>query len=47
MKNYLKKILKYILFILPWLVLVALGIYFGSQWLSNQIVNEFVVPFLK
>ena len=43
MKNYIKKFL----LVLPWLALVALGIYFGSQWLSNQIVNEFVAPFLK
>lgn len=47
MKEKIKKVTKKSLLVLPWIVLLAVGVYFASGWLSDAIVKEFVSPFLK
>ena len=47
MKEKIKKVAKKSLLVLPWIVLLAVGVYFASGWLSDAIVKEFVEPFLK
>lgn len=46
MKDKIKKLGKQILFVIPWVALLVIGVYFASVWLSDAIVREFVTPFL-
>jgi hypothetical protein len=45
-KAFAGKALKVFLKTFPWIILIALGVHFSSQYVADQIYKEFSEPFI-